>query len=307
MAAFEIIALDTATPQLRAPGFGDTYLAPRAMEVVGNFTCGNVLLASGSVFLNSGSSIFQFSNGATLRGDAASNSLALRNFANAQTFNIYNTFTDASNYERGFVRWVANVLEIGAERAGTGTLRDVRLFGNRVEVRAQPASGPQFVVAWDAANFWSVRADSVGNGTLISSGPEFQFKTNGGANTALSVVGSQIGINGGVFGGWSFTLNGSFPLIVRNSGATQFQIDGSGNVYINGSIDVPTSSGTKIGTATNQKLGFWNATPVVQPTTAVAAATLVSNLGTILTATDTFDGYTVQQVVKALRNTGLLA
>jgi hypothetical protein len=33
MAAFEIIALDTATPQLRAPGAGDTYLAPRSMVV----------------------------------------------------------------------------------------------------------------------------------------------------------------------------------------------------------------------------------------------------------------------------------
>lgn len=42
-------------------------------------------------------------------------------------------------------------------------------------------------------------------------------------------------------------------------------------------------------------------------TTAVAAATLVSNLGTIITSTDTFDGYTLQQVVKALRNQGLLA
>lgn len=31
MAAFEVIALDTATPQLRAPGASDTYSVPRAM------------------------------------------------------------------------------------------------------------------------------------------------------------------------------------------------------------------------------------------------------------------------------------
>lgn len=31
MAAFEVIALDTATPQLRAPGASDTYLVPRAI------------------------------------------------------------------------------------------------------------------------------------------------------------------------------------------------------------------------------------------------------------------------------------
>ena len=41
-------------------------------------------------------------------------------------------------------------------------------------------------------------------------------------------------------------------------------------------------------------------------TTSVTASTLVSNLGLPLTDTDTFDGYTLKQVVKALRNQGLL-
>jgi hypothetical protein len=44
-----------------------------------------------------------------------------------------------------------------------------------------------------------------------------------------------------------------------------------------------------------------------QETTAITAATLVSNLGTPLTDTDTIDGYTLKQVVKALRNLGILA
>jgi hypothetical protein len=46
---------------------------------------------------------------------------------------------------------------------------------------------------------------------------------------------------------------------------------------------------------------------VYQETTGVAAATLVSNAGTAITSTDTFDGYTLRQIVKALRNQGLLA
>lgn len=44
-----------------------------------------------------------------------------------------------------------------------------------------------------------------------------------------------------------------------------------------------------------------------QETTAVTSGTLVSNSGTTLTSTDTIDGYTLQQVVKALRNLGILA
>ena len=46
---------------------------------------------------------------------------------------------------------------------------------------------------------------------------------------------------------------------------------------------------------------------VYQETTAVVASTLVTGLGTPLTDTDTFDGYTLKQIVKALRNQGLLA
>lgn len=45
---------------------------------------------------------------------------------------------------------------------------------------------------------------------------------------------------------------------------------------------------------------------IYQETTAVAASTLVGNAGTNITDTDTFDGYTLQQVVKVLKNLGIL-
>lgn len=85
-------------------------------------------------------------------------------------------------------------------------------------------------------------------------------------------------------------------------------------VSINGSLTLSaqniitdTTTGMKVGTGTTQKLGFWNATPIVQPTTAVAAATFVANTSGIVNDTATFDGYTMGQIVKALRNAGLLA
>jgi hypothetical protein len=46
---------------------------------------------------------------------------------------------------------------------------------------------------------------------------------------------------------------------------------------------------------------------VYQETTGVGASTLVTGLGIPLTDADTFDGYTLKQIVKALRNQGLLA
>jgi hypothetical protein len=99
------------------------------------------------------------------------------------------------------------------------------------------------------------------------------------------------------------------PLRIRNSAGTDVFFLRTTALQFTDSYNLifGTTTGTKIGTATSQKLAFWNATPIVQPTTAVASATLVTTLGVPLTSTDTFDGYTLAQIVKALRNTGLLA
>ena len=69
---------------------------------------------------------------------------------------------------------------------------------------------------------------------------------------------------------------------------------------------INTTTGTKIGTAATQKIGLWNATPIVQPTTGISAATFSANTSGIADDTATFDGYTIGQIVKALRNIGAL-
>lgn len=61
-----------------------------------------------------------------LERDAA-NTLAQRNGTNANEYRVYNTFTDASNYERGFLKWDANTFKIGTEAAGTGTARTLTI------------------------------------------------------------------------------------------------------------------------------------------------------------------------------------
>jgi hypothetical protein len=57
----------------------------------------------------------------------AANTLAQRNGTAAQAFRIYNTFTDASNYERGLVGWVGNAFNIRTQAAGSGTPRQLNL------------------------------------------------------------------------------------------------------------------------------------------------------------------------------------
>jgi hypothetical protein len=76
---------------------------------------------------------------------ATANTLKLVNSTNAQTFNLYNTYTDASNYERGFMKWNSNVLEIGTEAAGTGTARALALNGTG-SVTTQIGGFARFIV-----------------------------------------------------------------------------------------------------------------------------------------------------------------
>jgi len=105
----------------------------------------------------------------------------------------------------------------------------------------------------------------------------------------------------------SFLWYAGTTTVMTLSGAGALTLVGNLTMADARDIILNTTTGSKIGTATTQKLAFWNATPIVQVTTGVAAATFVANTSAIANDTATFDGYTLGQVVKALRNMGLLA
>src|SRR5262245_10848447 len=54
---------------------------------------------------------------------------AHRNGTTASSLYVYNTYSDASNYERGVFDWTttANTLTIGSQKAGTGATRNLQL------------------------------------------------------------------------------------------------------------------------------------------------------------------------------------
>jgi len=134
---------------------------------------------------------------------------------------------------------------------------------------------------------------------------------------SIDIVKDYVGSGGWTIGTWSqaagvsnyaylacynldHTVYGNYALVQTTGGATNVNAaSGTSLKLCNNNTTKQEINGTGI--------GFFGATPVAQPTTAGAAATFVANTGTAVNDASTFDGYTLKQVVKALRNLGLLA
>jgi hypothetical protein len=179
-------------------------------------------------------------------------------------------------------------------------------------------------------------------GTAITQGWLIEFTTLNNPRMRIAHNGNVVIQQGGTYtdGGYRLDVNansattgavrirgagttGLIALLVQNSTpSTLFQILDNGSTTLNGTlaqngtvtmsdgsnIAVGSTNGTKIGTATTQKIGFYNASPIVRPDTGVAEAAFVENAGgTAVNDNSTFGGYTIQQVVQALQNLGLLA
>jgi len=126
--------------------YGSSAIIQAAIAGTQRFSFQNGVFA---IVNNTAASII-FNTDTTLIRDGAANVLALRNSTNAQAFRAYNTYTDASNYERGFFEWSSNVLEVGTLHNGTGTARALRL---------KVGAGQNIKFATTSTDRWEINGD----------------------------------------------------------------------------------------------------------------------------------------------------
>jgi hypothetical protein len=231
------------------------------------------------------------------------------------------------NYVGGTRQWATGAITTQSENVwgattysfvGASTITNA--YGN---VFNAPIAGTNATIT----NNWAAQFN--GNVVIGSTGQLIEIKqtTNLPALTMTGTTGNYFNLKSGtrnlIFENYSADINffsasgATFRIRTTDSNNIQlatnnvnrFTIGFDGNFYVNDTSNfvLGTTTGNKIGTTTTQKIAFWNATPIVQPTTSVTASTFVSNTSAILNDTATFDGYTIGQVVKALRNMGLLA
>jgi hypothetical protein len=115
------------TGAVLAPSGGVVQIGGNTRSTTGAAGFSNGLRIGGVATLSFADSIYNTSDVYLLR-DGLANTLAQRNATNPQAFRVYNTYTDASNYERVNLTWQTSVARWQSEAAGTGTVRNMEII-----------------------------------------------------------------------------------------------------------------------------------------------------------------------------------
>lgn len=184
-------------------------------------------------------------NGDLFLARDAANTLALRNGANAQTFNVYNAYTDASNYELARIIWAGGKAYLQTLSAGIGSPRDLviqagsgtLLIGNNnmlfqtdntYDIGASGAKRPR--TGYFAGGV--LASGTAGIGYVTGAGgtvTQLTSRTTGvtlnkicGAITLVSAAGSATAATFTVTN--STVAEADLPRVVQKSGADKYQI-----------------------------------------------------------------------------------
>jgi hypothetical protein len=211
--------------------------------------------------------------------DISSNTTFSMNVQRSGTSEVAGTFNNSNG-----------ILYLGAESSAGGAI-----FTGSSSYAAVIGSGAAYPLQFATNNV--VRASINADGEMLIGGSDvglYNLQVTGNAYTqTFQYVGSVLGINTGTYnsaGTAQITMkNGTNP---DGSVTDQFILYSADVVAGNAAPHFRTENGGII--------------KLYQETTAVGAATFTANSGTAVNDASTFDGYTLKQIVKALRNQGIL-
>jgi len=147
--------------------------------------------------------------------------LAQRNLTGAQTYRLYKTYTDDSNYERAEFTWEANTLLIRNVPLGTGVFRPIEFYGSSVYSSGKARTGSNTAFGLGALEnttvggnntsfgYYSLNGTSTGTG-CTSMGATALFVNTGSTNTAFgwsALLDNTTGSNNTAVGGLALENN----------------------------------------------------------------------------------------------------
>ena len=174
-----------------------------------NGTIGMIQYGGGAVFLDKGfgAPVLTVSDGTTNYvslhiPSGVSNILEVRDTSNAQTVRVYETYTDASNYERLSISAASGTNVIKPEAAGTGTASKLDLYLTDAVKITSGTGSPEGAVTAPVGSIYS-RTDGGTNTTIYR-------KESGTGNTGWVAV-SNAGGGGGISDGDTLSIGLTFP------------------------------------------------------------------------------------------------
>jgi hypothetical protein len=238
-----------------------------------------VLSAANPAFLQLGSNGYigwtSSANNANVAADTivykdAAGVLAQRNGTNPQAFRIYNTYTDASNYERLGITWSSSICTIGLAQAGTGLIRTLNVNANALNAPALPvaatvtaATGNGTTVTYTCASTFAIGQVVSITGLTITTGSSLNLSNQtitGVTTTAFTVTNATVGTAAATQAGTATIQSaGNSVNITAGSGSG---VGAGGNVILQ-----PGAQGSSGGngwvkfydvTGANTRMGAWN-------------------------------------------------
>jgi hypothetical protein len=179
----------------------------------------------------------------------ANDTLAQRRGANAQTFRLYGTFTDASNYERLSISANATGNYITSERAGTGSPRSLNLTATNGEIilndgnsQARMTSGFWQFGSRILSEIWGITSS---NRTITASSPLIDLGQTWNA-TANTFTASRINVTD------TASNTNSLLMDLQVGGTSKFNVTKHGelNIIAGARTNIPALNLTNLGEGT---------------------------------------------------------
>jgi hypothetical protein len=236
--------------------------------------------------------------------------------------NFYGIFIDSSIDGKGTNKWAIKSDSVNPSVLAGSLQAPLVLVGSSANptaarVEARDTSNPAFGATFSNSEYgtWKPTANGVQVFDAAGAAPEFQFKQK--LHVILGSEQLRIEYNSSNYYTTEVTSTGGVIYNAVGSGAGfTFQdpvtISGGGLIIADGlNVQLASTTGTKIGTANTQKLGFWGATPIAQPASAATPSMADITGSDTVDSKNVVDNFTnlaadLEALKNTLRSTGIM-
>lgn len=191
-------------------------------------------------------------------------------------------------------------LLVGPGSIGSGNLQIAGMASSSITLGSTSSTGNSSIALNN--NNSSARPQIVSFGSAAVGNT---FGTAAAATSSFSTLAGDLKIG----------TSAASDVILGTNDAERLRILSGGNLQFADAINIVfnATTGTKIGTATTQKLAFYNSAPIAQPSSTGETVGFTAGGGTTVTDASTFTGnvgtkaYRISDIVKHLKNLGLIA